>query len=201
MDGVRVIETGGVGTAAARNAAAAAARGRVLLFLDDDLVAEPDLVRRHAEAHDDGRERVAIGYCRPRPRQRNLASLGASAWWEDHYRALRDAAALTFMDILGGNMSVPRDAFERLGGFDRALGRREDWEWDLRVLEAGIEVVYEPRARAIHEFALGTRRALAASREHGRCDAALIARRPDLAAALPARRAAKLDVLEALAHE
>jgi glycosyltransferase involved in cell wall biosynthesis len=188
IDGVRVVETGGVGTGAARNVAAADARGQVLLFLDDDLVAEPDLVRRHSEAHDDGSERVAIGYCRPRPRQRNLASLGASAWWEDHYRALRDAAALTFMDILGGNMSVPRRTFERLGGFDRTLSRREDWEWGLRVLEAAIEVVYEPRARAIHEFAFGTRRALAASRRHGRCDAALIARRPDLAAALPARR-------------
>src|SRR5581483_6260698 len=84
IEGARVIETGGPCTGAARNAAAAAARGRLLLFLDDDLVAERDLVKRHAEAHAEGSERVVIGYCKPAPRRQNLASLGACAWWEDH---------------------------------------------------------------------------------------------------------------------
>jgi GT2 family glycosyltransferase len=183
--GARVIDTGGVGTGAARNAGATAARGDILLFLDDDLLAEPDLVARHVAAQRE--ERVVIGYCTPRPRHRNLASFGAAAWWEDHYRALRDAASLTFMDVLSGNMSVPRATFRRVGGFDPELGRREDWEWGIRVLEAGVNVVYEPGARASHEFRFGTRVALRAGRKHGRSDAALIALRPAAAAALPTR--------------
>jgi GT2 family glycosyltransferase len=187
LPGVAIIETGGVGTGAARNAGARAARGELLLFLDDDLVPEPDLVARHAGAHDRGEDRVAIGYCAPRPRSRNLASLGAAAWWEDHYRALRDAASLTFMDVLSGNMSVPRATFQRIGGFDPGLRRREDWEWGIRALESGAQVVYEPAARAVHEFHFGTRRALAAGRHHGRADAALIARDPATAGALPVR--------------
>lgn len=183
----RTIHTRGAGTGGARNAGAAAARGELLLFLDDDLVPDPDLVTRHAQAHRAGGDKVVIGYCEPRPRKRNLASFGAAAWWEDHYRALRDAAAVTFMNMLSGNMSVPRETFGRIGGFDGELGRREDWEWGMRMLEAGVEAVYEPAARAPHEFSFSIRKALTASRLHGRSDAALIARRPEAAAALPTR--------------
>ena len=185
-DGVRLIDTGGVGTAAARNAGAAAARGPLLLFLDDDVVAAPDLVLRHAEAHR-GSERAVIGHCTPRPRTSNLTSLGAVSWWEDHFRAKRKAVAMTFVDVLSGNMSVSRETFEQLGGFDPALGRREDWEWGIRLLEAGIEAVYEPRARADHEFSLTAARAIEAGRRDGRSDARLIARYPAAAVSLPRR--------------
>ncbi len=187
IPGASIIETGGAGTGAARNAGARAARGELLLFLDDDLVPKPDLVACHARAHSEGEERVAIGYCAPRPRTRNLASFGAAAWWEDHYRALRDAASLTFMDVLSGNMSVGRATFERIGGFDPELRRREDWEWGIRALQSGAHLVYEPAARAGHEFHFGTRKALAAGRHHGRCDATLIARHPAAGGALPVR--------------
>jgi GT2 family glycosyltransferase len=187
VEGARVIDTGRVGTAAARNAGAVAARGDLLVFLDDDLVPEPDLLARHFEAHNDPEDRVVIGYCAPKPRHDNLASFGAAAWWEDHYRALRDSASLTFMDVLSGNMSVRRATFRHVGGFDPELSRREDWEWGIRVLESGVRVVYEPDARANHEFGFGTRRALAAGRKHGASDAALIALRPDAVASLPTR--------------
>jgi GT2 family glycosyltransferase len=186
FDGARVIHTGGVGTAGARNAGAAAASKPLLLFLDDDLVPAPDLVLRHSEAHREG-ERVVVGYCAPRPRTSNLTSLGASAWWEDHYRATRTAVTPTFVDVLSGNMSVPRTTFERLGGFDPALGRREDWEWGIRVLEAGIEVACEPRAQAEHEFTLSAHRSIDAARRDGRSDARLIERYPAAAGSLPQR--------------
>jgi GT2 family glycosyltransferase len=186
VGGAHVIHTGGIGTAGARNAAAASATAPLLLFLDDDLVPAPDLVERHAEAHGDG-ERVVVGHCTPRPRSRNLTSLGASAWWEDHYRATRTAVRPTFVDVLSGNMSVPRATFERLGGFDPALGRREDWEWGIRVLQAGVDVHYQPRAEAAHEFSLTACRAIESARRDGRADARLIERCPEAAGALPQR--------------
>jgi len=186
---VRVVRTGAVGAAGARNAAAAAARGRVLLFLDDDLVPEPGLLRRHIEGHAGGRERVLIGYSAPRPPRRNLAALGAVLWWEDHFALKRELAAMTFVEMLSGNVSVPRATFERLGPFDVAFGRRrrEDWEWGTRVLRAGLEVAYDADAAARHEFSITTRGRLAAARLEGEGDALLLERVPEALASLPRR--------------
>jgi glycosyltransferase involved in cell wall biosynthesis len=49
------------GRSAASNAGAAAAQGDVLLFLDGDTLAGPDLVARHAEAHEAADDLVARG--------------------------------------------------------------------------------------------------------------------------------------------
>ena len=185
---VRWMKTGGNGAGAARNAGAGAARGGVLLFLDDDLVPSPDLLAMHLRRHVAvGRERVVIGYSPPRPSSPTLASLAASLWWEDHFRAKKASVALTFTHVLSGNASVSKAAFERVGGFDEALGRfrREDWEWGIRALSDGLEAVYEPGAVALHEFSLSTHELIDAARREGRGDAIVLKRFPFAAASLP----------------
>ena len=129
---LRRVATGGAGAASARNAGVDASEGPVLLFLDDDLIAGPELVARHAALHGGVESRVVVGYSRPRPALHTQAALSASIWWEDHFRAKRDALATTFVDVLSGNMSVRRETFERIGRFDPRFGRwrREDWDWE-----------------------------------------------------------------------
>ena len=186
---VRSIRTGGAGAAAARNAGAAAARADLLLFLDDDLVPEPGLVRHHIERHRAAAAgRIVIGYSPPRPALRTLAALGAALWWEDHYRGKRDAGAMTFVEALSGNMSISRTTWERLGAFDVDFGRlrREDWEWGIRALQAGTEIVYAPEAVAAHEFTFTTQAKLAHARDEGAGDALLLERYPAALPSLPA---------------
>ena len=186
---VRSIRTGGAGAAAARNAGAAAARADLLLFLDDDLVPEPGLVRHHIERHRAAAAgRIVIGYSPPRPALRTLAALGAALWWEDHYRGKRDAGAMTFVEALSGNMSISRATWERLGAFDVDFGRlrREDWEWGIRALQAGTEIVYAPEAVAAHEFTLHDAGKLAHARNEGAGDALLLERYPAALPSLPA---------------
>jgi glycosyltransferase involved in cell wall biosynthesis len=50
-DLVRTVVTGGVGVASARNAGAQAADGRILLFVDDDTVADSTVVDQHLRSH------------------------------------------------------------------------------------------------------------------------------------------------------
>lgn len=184
---LRVIATDGSGAAAARNAGARDSRGDLVLFLDDDLLADPGLVRRHAEAHRDGVD-VVIGYSPPRPVRRNLISTASAWWWEDHYRAKRDAAALTFREMLSGNMSASRQALANIGLFDEGFGafRREDWEWGIRALRRGARVVYEPDAVAFHRFELTPRGRLAAAEREGRGDALLLESYPFVLPSVPA---------------
>ncbi|MFN2488246.1 MAG: glycosyltransferase [Actinomycetota bacterium] len=185
---VRTIQTGGLGAAAARNAGARVARGRFLLFLDDDLVPDQGLLAHHVTEHiSHGRERAVIGYSPPRPVTKSLAAQRASLWWEDHFRAKERAIVMTFTHVLSGNVSLGRETFERLGGYDPEIGRfrREDWEFGLRLLRAEVDVVYQSRAVAHHEFSLDTREWIRAARSEGCGDALLLERFPYAAASLP----------------
>ena len=177
----QLLRAGGRGAAGARNLGARAARAPLLLFLDDDLVPAPDLVARHLARHD-GHARAVVGSCPPGPRAPNLAEQGAALWWHDHFDRMADSAHLTFTGMLSGNLSIPREAFLGLGGFDEGLGRlrREDWLFGLTALEAGLPLTYAHDAVAVHEFRLSVRRRLPAAYAEGRGDALLIAERPGL---------------------
>ena len=130
---------------------------------------------------------MVIGSCPPDPVEPTLAAQAAALWWMDHYRAKREAAALMFVDVLSGNASLPTELFTRMGGFDEAFAvhRREDWDFGVRVLRAGVAAVHAPEAVATHEFHLTTRGAIAAAAREGAGDALLLARWPEVAATLP----------------
>ena len=63
---LRVLRQENAGPATARNAGFRAAQGRIVLFLDDDILVGPDLVARHLEAHDRFPGSVVFGQCRER---------------------------------------------------------------------------------------------------------------------------------------
>lgn len=81
---VRYLRRAPVGTAAARNAAIRAARGKLLILCDDDRIADPAFVADHLAAHADGAPRVAAG------RQRGLFA----QWSTDAAYSARDVASL-----------------------------------------------------------------------------------------------------------
>lgn len=183
-----VIATGGRGAAEARNAGARAARGDLLVFVDDDVIAEPDMLAAHRLRHaETDVDTVVVGPYMPRPRNRSLAANTASLWWSDFFAGMENAMKQTFVSVLTGNLSVPRATFLETGGFDESLpsARREDWEWGLRLLEADIPIEYEPQAAAFHEFDLSTAGRLNAARLEGIGDAAIADRYPSAVGSLP----------------
>lgn len=184
---LRVIETGGAGAAAARNAGAAAAAGELLVFVDDDVIAEPELLATHAERQGAASGVVLVGSYPPRPRGEGLASQLAALWWFDAFDRMERAVAHTFVSALTGNMSVRAADFEASGGFDEAFPRsgREDWEWGIRLRERGLRIEYEPEARAWHEYELSTEQRLRAAELEGHGDALILARHPGAIGSLP----------------
>jgi glycosyltransferase involved in cell wall biosynthesis len=135
------------GAAAARNAGAEAARGAVLLFVDDDMAASPSLVSRHLAADRDSGDVVCLGairLCLP-PTADRFARVRAAVW-EDHYEHLL-ARPADYRDCFSGNCSLTRALFDRAGGFRSGTPTvLEDFEFAYRLRHAGAAFLYLPDA-------------------------------------------------------
>lgn len=130
-----------LGPGAGRNAAAARARGDILYFSDDDCVLTPALLEQHLA------------------RQTSLHSvvIGAIHFDASHLEPpLKDSvwhpSRVNYWNLNGANTSLPRDAFQALGGFDRRLKGYggEDLLLGYRLRQLGHDFIAAPEAITTH---------------------------------------------------
>jgi glycosyltransferase involved in cell wall biosynthesis len=160
------------GPGAARNHGIRLARGPMILFLDDDVLATPTLVERHLQAHGDSTSTVVIGP------MLNAPGFRYSPWvaWEQamlykQYQAMRlGVYSATFRQFYTGNASVPRELVVKAGGFDTAFRRAEDIELSYRLDRLGATFVFDETAMAHHLAERSFESWLAAAAAYGRND-------------------------------
>jgi glycosyltransferase involved in cell wall biosynthesis len=156
-----VANTGTRGLSDARNSGVRAAEGSIVVFLDDDAVADGDWLRHLAQAYGDSRTIGVGGEIAP-----NWSSGQAPPWFPEEfnwvvgcsYRGVPEERA-PVRNLIGCNMSYRREAFAAVGGFEigrtgaLSIGNEND-ETDFcirlgRALPASV-LLFEPQARVQH---------------------------------------------------
>ena len=173
------------GPGIARNRGAAAASGRVLLFLDDDVLADAGLAGAHLAAHQGAADEVVcLGHLF------TLAPSRLSPWeqylcqrLDEHYKKLAQPGYVpNFWDCLSGSLSLSRYLWAQCGGFDPTfcVARHDDIELGYRLAALGARFVYHPGAVGYHRFAKSFQQGINDAFVEGLSAQRLAARYPDL---------------------
>jgi glycosyltransferase involved in cell wall biosynthesis len=141
------------GPAAARNAGIERASGSIVLFIDDDVVPERQLIAEHLSLHTECPSRVVVlGPMLDPPDfamtpwvrwEQNMLGKQYTAMQEGHWEP-------TARQFYTGNTSLARCHLAAVGGFDAAFRRAEDVELAFRLELQGLRFVFNPRAYGYH---------------------------------------------------
>lgn len=142
---LRVIEQENLGPSAARNAGYRAAQAELLIFLDDDMLCDPELLAAHVAAHNETGRMVAFGalfLSVDTP-----PSLAAECFRREigafHLKwTQRSGAEWRITDCVFSNASLSRSLLEEAGGFDETFRVREDLELGTRLFGLGVRPHY-----------------------------------------------------------
>jgi glycosyltransferase involved in cell wall biosynthesis len=160
---VMVLRESRRGAAYARNAGIDAAKGDVVAFIDDDVVAAPQWLARLVAPVLDGRAEASGG------RVVLDTSVTVPAWlgqdwlgYLSQYDRGTDQRVLDDDYVLSANAAFLTDRLRALSGFDVVLGPRagspmvnDDLDLCRRLVAAGGRIIYVPDAVVVHELPAG----------------------------------------------
>jgi len=136
------------GRSAARNSGIRKARGRIVVFLDDDMQAVPNLLREHLNYHRNAYRTVVLGNIRYAP---GIAATALIRYLDSRgVHKLRAGDPIPFRYFSAGNVSMDREFLIQAGLFDerfRSFGG-EDLELGYRLSRNGARFVFSPSALA-----------------------------------------------------
>lgn len=145
---VRLLAQRHRGPAAARNLGARNASGDILLFTDDDCVAEKNWIEEMVKPFDN--PEIAGVQGRYKTKQRSLIARFAQYEIEERYERM---AKQKYIDFIGSySAAYRRNVFLKEGGFDESfpIASGEDPDLSFRLAAEGHKMVFAPNAVVYH---------------------------------------------------
>lgn len=133
------------------------ARGNIILFTDDDIIPQPGLLKNHLQVYADKPDVCAVvgQVLQPgeRPEEIPYQPTGGRLFRFLDF-PFRSAEGMFIENAMGGNLSVVREKFLAVGGFDEnfipPVASRFESEFAKRVAAQGGKIWFEPRAGILH---------------------------------------------------
>lgn len=171
------------GRAAACNTGIRAARGDLVVILDDDMDPVPSFLAAHMSAHPEGSRIAVLGAVPVRLDEDAPPVAGYIARkFERHIVKLAEpGCVINHRDFYSGNVSIRRAELEGVGGFDEefAVYGHEDGELALRLFDAGVRPVFSEQALAYQRYPKSFAGLARDNISKGRTAVLLASKRPD----------------------
>jgi GT2 family glycosyltransferase len=150
---LKVIPQDVSGRGRSRNKGVDDSPGDLLIFLDDDMLAENGLIEKHINYH-----RMSPGIIVSGSGYRNPSMGGydfgkfllmmEKVWKKGFDKPVE--VKLEKFNFTASNLSVSKEIFLRLGGFDTRFSDGEDFDFGIRAINTGIKVLYDINLLAWH---------------------------------------------------
>jgi GT2 family glycosyltransferase/peptidoglycan/xylan/chitin deacetylase (PgdA/CDA1 family) len=151
--GLRVVTKANGGLASARNAGVRAARGDLIIFIDDDIDCGSTLVAEHVRAHDGAGDCVMLGPTLIAAKAPiSLVGEQEAAWRRQWFEGL-DQQRQPRWPVefwVGHNTSIPRELFLTHGGYEESFLKFEEYELGFRLRKSGVRFRWQPAAVTYH---------------------------------------------------
>jgi GT2 family glycosyltransferase len=177
------------GPALARRAGILEAQFDLVLLIDDDVEAGPELVTGHARLHSERDHLVVLGYMPVILPARRKGGQATTILYAEEYEKIcklyeKDRIEI-FRHLWGGNMSIRRADALRLGNINEVrLDFHEDLRFGLQCEAAGLTAVFDRSLTSRHWHERDLRKFAVNARRSGVARAEIISEYPDLAETL-----------------
>lgn len=155
---LRVLRQANAGAAAARHAGIRLARGARVALIDDDMEVGPEFLSQHLLAAQPDPERtVVLGRILPvaTSGRKPLVQVIQEADIDKAHEAMaRGEQRPCWLKFFTGNVSVPRDLYLAVGGFDPQFTLSHDIELGYRLERGGARFVFSAAAASVHHTGL-----------------------------------------------
>lgn len=156
FNNLKVVVRPNGGRSKVRNTGAKNANGELLIYFDDDIRPDPECIKNHVDHHLKHQNSILTGATREVYNGKSVDSLK----YKSDLIKKWTAPLLTYMDkplkknnlfITAANFSIPKDLFEKLGGFDERLVDAEDFELAVKAYKSGVMLYFNEEASGIHD--------------------------------------------------